>query len=284
MNKDLEETNQRLQVTQASLIVAEKNATMVNMAKAIGHEVNNPLSVVRLRVEKTIRALTKKHSELLDQPSNADISKDDFRKYLENLLTDQKKAITAANRIDGVVQTLTSILRESTGEMKPLSLVLLFQEAKEATRFSTYDENLQGCDMVLNISSSAMVLGDLRRLLQVFINLFKNAYEAMEEAHTPDRRIWVNGQIDPDDPNFVRIDVKDNGPGIPPEIMDKIWRQDFSTKKKKSDAIGAAGQGQGLFICKHMIESVHKGSITVESEVGKGTTFIIRLPSAGVEE
>ena len=102
--------------------------------------------------------------------------------------------------------------------------------------------------------------------------------------HQKDRQIEIKGEFDPGDPRMARIEFVDNGPGIPPEILPKIWMQGFSTKVKKDDSIGAAGQGQGLFVCKHMIESIHKGIITVQSTVGKGTTFIIKLPLAEGEE
>jgi signal transduction histidine kinase len=110
------------------------------------------------------------------------------------------------------------------------------------------------------------------------VNLIKNAYEAME--HRKDRRIVIRGDQDTEAPKMARITVADNGPGIPPEVLPKIWGQGFSTKSRKDASIGAAGQGQGLFVCKHMIESVHRGQISCESEVGKGTTFIIKLPMA----
>ena len=97
-------------------------------------------------------------------------------------------------------------------------------------------------------------------------------------AGQKDRQIEIQGDIDPENPKMTRIDFRDNGRGIPPEVLPKIWLQGFSTKERKDESIGATGQGQGLFVCKHMIESIHKGTITAESTVGKGTTFIIPLP------
>lgn len=282
-NKELEDANKRLQVTQASLIVAEKNATMVNMAKAIGHEVNNPLSIVQFKAQRSLLKTLKKNRQFLEELKVDAEEKNDLEGGLDLIEEDLKKIVTASGRIGGVIQTLTGILREPSGEMAPLSPLILVQEAKEATRFSTYDENLSGCDIIVKVEAHEMILGDTHRLLQVFINLFKNAYEAMEEAGVQNRKIIVDGRVDPDDRAMMRIDVTDNGPGIPPEIMDKIWRQDFSTKTKKDEGIGAVGQGQGLFVCKHMIESVHKGSLLVDSVVGEGTTFIIKLPRVEME-
>jgi signal transduction histidine kinase len=166
--------------------------------------------------------------------------------------------------------------------MHPLSLIVLCREAIEATRFSTYEENLRGCEIKESIASNIVIIGNLEQLIQVFVNLIKNAYEAMWEQK--ERKIEIRGDVDPENPKMARIDFEDNGPGIPPDVITKIWLQGFSTKERKDDSIGAAGQGQGLFVVKHMIESIHKGTITAESTVGEGTTFIMRLPLAEAQE
>ena len=75
------------------------------------------------------------------------------------------------------------------------------------------------------------------------------------------------------------FELSDNGPGIPQDILDHIFDQGFSTKPKpKSTEMEAAGHGQGLWVCKKVIEEIHKGKIWVESELGKGTTFKFWLP------
>ncbi len=283
MNRELGDMNSKLQVTQASLIVAEKNATMVGMAQAIGHEVNNPLTTVLMRTDIVYRDKIKKFKGILEEVKGK-MTEEEFAKVMKSITViedDIGRASRSAHRINAVVHTLTDILRDTKGEMGSLSLRVLFHEALEATRFSTYEENLAGCDMKLEVASNVMIRGNLEQLLQVFINLIKNAYEAMDK--TRDRRIQIQGDVDPEDPKMARIVVSDNGPGIPPDVLPRIWGQGFSTKQKKDDSIGAAGQGQGLFICKHMIESVHRGAIMCESEVGKGTRFIIKLPLAEME-
>ena len=180
-----------------------------------------------------------------------------------------------------VVKTLTDILKDTKGEKGPLSLLVLCREAREATRFLTYDENLSGCQIVENIAANVVIFGNLEQLLQVFINMIKNAYEAM--VGQQERKIEINGNIDPDNPEMARIEFSDNGPGIPEDVLPKIWGQGFSTKIIKEAHIGAAGQGQGLFICKHVIESIHNGKIYAESTLGKGTTFVIKVPLADLE-
>lgn len=281
---ETELANRKLQVTQASLIVAEKSATMVGMAKAIGHEVNNPLSIVMARMDrlngdylKHCRRLIERHQHLFPE--------DDFSRIMKLLSESDdasQRAVRAAHRINAVIHTLTNILIDSKGEMAPLSLAVLCREAIAATGLSTYEENLSGCDIRTDIAANVMIFGNLEQLLQVFVNLIKNAYEAMVGQR--DRRIEIKGDFDPDDSKMARIEFSDNGPGIPSEILPKIWQQGFTTKVRKDEGIGASGQGQGLFVVKHMVESVHKGLVTVTSTAGKGTTFVIKLPLAEAKE
>jgi signal transduction histidine kinase len=109
---------------------------------------------------------------------------------------------------------------------------------------------------------------DARQVEQVFNNLIKNSWEALSQ--TPSPKIIVTGLRDRD-PNFVLVTVQDNGPGIPKEIQEKIWVSFFTTKG------GSGGTGLGLSACVQIINQ-HGGSISLESEAGKGAKFSVRLP------
>jgi signal transduction histidine kinase/DNA-binding NarL/FixJ family response regulator len=109
---------------------------------------------------------------------------------------------------------------------------------------------------------------DARQVEQVFNNLIKNSWEAM--AQTPAPKIFVKGMRDAN-PNFVLVTVKDTGPGIPKEIQEKIWVSFFTTKG------GSGGTGLGLSSVMQIVNQ-HGGSISLESEVGKGAMFSVRLP------
>jgi signal transduction histidine kinase/DNA-binding NarL/FixJ family response regulator len=112
------------------------------------------------------------------------------------------------------------------------------------------------------------VFVDARQVEQVFNNLIKNAWEAMHE--TPAPKIHVRGMRD-SNPNFVLVTVKDNGPGIPKEIQEKIWVSFFTTKG------GRGGTGLGLSAVMQIVNQ-HGGSISLVSEVGQGAMFSVRLP------
>jgi len=111
---------------------------------------------------------------------------------------------------------------------------------------------------------------DARQMEQVFNNLIKNSWEAMSQTYEP--KIIVKGRRDID-PKFVLVTVKDNGPGIPKEIQEKIWVSFFTTKG------GSGGTGLGLSSVMQIVNQ-HGGSISLESEVGKGAMFSVRLPVA----
>ena len=111
---------------------------------------------------------------------------------------------------------------------------------------------------------------DARQVEQVFNNLIKNAWEALTMAKVSAPKIYIVGARD-HDPNFVSVMVKDNGPGIPAEIQEKIWVSFFTTKG------GKGGTGLGLSAVIQIVNQ-HGGKIWLESEAGKGAAFFVRLP------
>ena len=113
------------------------------------------------------------------------------------------------------------------------------------------------------------VRGDEARLGQVFLNLLVNAGQAL--AGRPDARVRVTTERSGDE---VRVMIADNGPGIAPADQRRIFDAFFTTKR------GESGSGLGLAISREIV-SQHGGELTVESEVGKGSRFIVKLPAAG---
>ncbi len=282
--RDTEEANKKLQETQAALISAEKKATMVGMAQAIGHEVYNPLVPISGKAQHIYMIHVKKYYDILSKYRQG-MKEEDARMMEKTIKETDAYAHAIVNNVDrvhGVVRSLTGTLKESSGEMGPLSLAVLFERVLQVSRFTTGEENLAGCEVKMDIADNLMVRGNPNQLDEVFLNLVKNAYEAM--GHKEGRRIDIRIRIDAENHDMARIDFSDNGPGIPPEILPKIWQQGFSTKQLKDDSIGASGQGHGLFVCKHIIEGFHGGTITVTSTLGKGTTFIIKLPVAEAKD
>ena len=115
-----------------------------------------------------------------------------------------------------------------------------------------------------------LVRADPAQLGRVFVNLIKNALEAMEEVDDKTLLVWARRA---DEPGFVVVDVIDNGVGIPQDKLDQIWMAFYTTKGE------CGGTGLGLPACAQIIGQLD-GKITVESEVGLGTTFSVYLPAA----
>jgi len=118
------------------------------------------------------------------------------------------------------------------------------------------------------------VRADPSQLERVFINLIKNSMEAM--VGVEDKRLFIWGR-EADEPGFIMVDVTDNGHGIPPEIADKIWVAFYTTKGDRG------GTGLGLAACAQIVGQLG-GRISMESEVGVGTTFSVLLPVAAKED
>jgi signal transduction histidine kinase len=252
--RETEVANKQLQDTQAQLIHEQKMATLGRLAASVGHEVNNPLTILSMNVSRAILKYRKnpdlKVGEILEL----------FQKMEQNI-----------GRIKAVVNTLTGLLKKSEkGKFEPLSLKLILEETLPLVQFQTYLDNLSGTEVDFDIPGSIpLVRGDLERLQEVFLNLFINAYHAM--AGRRNRRIRVTAEIDPENNKNLAIHFTDNGSGMAEEVMRKIFNYGFTTKPP------GKGSGMGLYMCKYIIE-LHGGDIKVSSKIGEGTTFTITLP------
>lgn len=249
-----EKANKELLNTQAQLIHEQKMATLGRLAASVGHEVNNPLTILSMNVSRAILKYRKdpdlKVAEVLDL----------FQKMEQNI-----------GRIKAVVNTLTGLLKKSEkGKFEPLSLKLILEETLPLVQFQTYLDNLTGTEVEFDIPSNVpLIRGDLERLQEVFLNLFINAYQAM--AGRRNRKIVVSARLEEEESKMVTIHFTDNGSGMTEEVQKKIFTYGFTTKAP------GRGSGMGLYMCKYIIE-LHGGDIRVKSRLGAGTTFTLTLP------
>lgn len=255
--QEAEGANKQLQDTQAQLIHEQKMATLGRLAASVGHEVNNPLTILSMNVSRVILKYRKnqdmKVMEILDV----------FDKMEKNI-----------ERIKAVVNTLTGLLKKSEkGKFEPLSLKLILEETLPLVQFQTYLDNLSGTEVDFNVPGNVpLIRGDLERLQEVFLNLFINAYHAM--AGKRHRKIVVLAEISPLNSAMVAVHFRDNGSGMTEDVMKKVFNYGYTTKAP------GKGSGLGLYMCKYIIE-LHGGTITVASKVGEGTTFTLTLPIYG---
>lgn len=277
MNEDLQRAYAELQQSQAQVFHQEKMASIGQLAAGVAHEINNPLGFISSnlttltkyvdRMSDFIGAGDQALAGISDSNSSAVTSLRETRKKLkiDYIMKDARQLI--AENLDGVarvrriVQDLKSFSRVDQAEQALTNL----NEALETTINIAWNE-------IKYIASLNREFGDIPEILcfpqqlnQVFLNLLVNAAHAMEDRQgNITVRTWSRQ-------DHVFVSVADNGCGMPEEVRQRIFEPFFTTKET------GKGTGLGLSISYDIIRK-HEGEITVESEVGKGTTFTVQLP------
>jgi len=272
------DTSERREM-EAQLAQADRLSSMGMLAAGVAHEINNPLSYLLYNLEsvgedlpKLLDALRQFQRRLNDKfgaETIEEVSADNAALLNPALLEDMKDrlkdAVGGACRIRDVSRGLGTFSRVEKDQTVPVNLMhvievainMAFNEIKYRARLvKDYGRNLP------------TVLASEGRLGQVFLNLVINATHAIDEGDLENNEIRVKTWSEGDS---VFAQVRDTGSGIPPENLGKLFDAFFTTKK-----IGV-GSGLGLAISKDIVES-YGGTIEVESEVGEGTCFTVRLP------
>ena len=229
----------------------QRLVTTGTLAAGVGHEINNPLAYMLTNV-----ALALEELEELAEGSPS--------RRLSEIVTMLESAREGGERVKRIVRGLKSLARENT-ELSPVDLGMIVRAAMPMTSH----ELRTRATVELDLPTGALVTGDDSRLSQVVINLVINAAQAFATADPTRNRIIVRARVEGD----VVLEVIDNGPGIAPDVLPRIFDPFFTTKD-----IGV-GTGLGLSI-SHGIIAALGGQLTCETEVGRGTTFRIRLPTA----
>lgn len=245
---------------QKSLWLSQKLASIGKLSAEIAHEINNPLTSVL-----TFNRLIEK---ILEQQPFPIHRVEELREYAQFVNMEAKRcADIARNLLNFSRNHEISIKEHNIHEILEKALDILRHRA-EMNRIEVLTAY---ADDVPNLSC------DFNRIQQAFLNLLWNAIEAMPEGGT----LTVSTAFEPrqqcehtckSGKNMVRITISDTGVGIPSENIERIFEPFFSTKSEKS------GVGLGLSVSYGIIRK-HQGHVLVQSEVGKGTTFTVRLPT-----
>jgi len=229
-----------LRNTLAELADRERLAAVGEFAASLAHEVRNPLTAIRIdlqRVEERLPA---------DSP----------------LREPQARALREIGRLDQTVSETLDVARTGQwcGTVVDLAIPLRAAADAAAPAFG-------GCKAVLDLSALddrvPAVRGDVAALEQLFLNLMLNAAGALG----PGGRAWV--ELD-QEPGHIVVAIRDTGTGIEPEMLERVFQPLYTTR---SD-----GTGLGLTIARRIVDQ-HRGEIEIESEVGEGTTVRVRLPA-----
>ncbi|PYK58898.1 MAG: PAS domain-containing sensor histidine kinase [Verrucomicrobia bacterium] len=215
----------------------------------VSHELRTPLSMIKGYVETLING-----------------AKDDPNVATRFLKTIEKHA----DRLTYLIDDLLTISRLESGQ-----IVLNLQKVELRSVAEDVMEDLQSragykkVNLENQVPDDVVVRADADRVQQVIFNLVDNAIK----YGRPEGRVWINARLA--DGQFAEVSVRDNGPGIPPDSIDRVFERFYRADKARSREQG--GTGLGLSIVKHIVQS-HGGEVRVESELGQGTTFFFTLP------
>ncbi|MCB9261059.1 MAG: GHKL domain-containing protein [Flavobacteriales bacterium] len=278
INEDLKLTLDNLKSTQGQLVEAEKMASLGHLTAGIAHEINNPINFVSSNV-KPIRQDLADVLSILDKYNKLASEKGDSE--LMAIIEEQKKmdidySINEMNELlDGIEEGAKRTAEIVTG-LKNFSRTDEdeFQQADVnnglKSTVAILKSELNGISVHLELGSIPHIDCFLGKLNQVFMNLIDNAIDAIREKHSKSMEGILTIRSEQKD-DWVVIKISDNGSGMPEEVKNSIFDPFFTTKE-----VGK-GTGLGLSISYGIIEK-HHGHIFVESEKGKGTTFVIELP------
>lgn len=249
--------SQDLQKAYATIAQEDRMSAMGQLAASFAHEINNPVAIIISGIELSLMSL---RDDLLKAQSLEE--KEKIIKDVEDKL---EKIKGEAFRISHIIGRIMGYVRASDKDFTPLSLKELIETTLGLVQ---YPIRLRKIEVVKEIPEDLPqirgVAGDLQ---EVFLNLFNNALEAMEGM--PSGTINILARTVGNSPQMAEIKVADTGCGIPAENLRKVFNFLFTTKLQ--------GTGVGLSVSYDKIRK-HEGTMDVESEVGKGTTFTIRLP------
>lgn len=239
-NRMLEEVRRSAE----KLARTERESAWREMAKQVAHEIKNPLTPMKLRVQHLQRSLN---------PTDAEV-----QKKLDSFSESMIEQIESLSKIAGEFSDFAKMPKANLEQLQLAELL------RKCTNLYTDDANVAIEYSEKTNADQTIITGDREQLLRVFNNLLTNAIQAIPEERSGKILVEISATNE-----WVTVDVIDNGTGISEEMCDRIFVPNFTTK--------STGTGLGLAIVRNILEQVG-GSITFKTAIGVGTTFTVRLP------
>jgi signal transduction histidine kinase len=258
----------RLEQKQASLMRADRLATLGRLTSGLAHEMGSPIGAV-LSSLRVLDQLGREYAASIDAPM---VSPDDHREIAAEMIATAGKATEWAERASAFLKRITTQSREPTSDARRrfrLAGVVAEISALMAHRLRASGSPLE----VEEEGEPATVVGDPTALGQVLTNLIGNALDAYEDAGQKGGRIRIGVRREGYD---VVITVEDWAGGMPPDVLARIFDELYTTKD-----VGR-GTGLGLWISRNVIEKSFAGTLRAESEAGVGSRFYVTIPAPGV--
>ncbi len=270
---ELKKTISELENTQSQLIQSEKMASLGELTAGIAHEIQNPMNFINNFSEVTMELVGEMCEELDkgDIPEAKEISSD----IVQNL----EKITHHGKRASSIVRGMLEHSRNNSGQKEFIDINVLADEylrlAYHGLRAKDKSFNADfKTDLDETLPKVEIIPQDLGR---VVLNIINNAFFAVTSIPEDERTEGYQPLVTVSTKNMgdqVLISIKDNGPGIPPELKDKIFQPFFTTKPT------GKGTGLGLSLAYDIVTTGHGGAIELNTEPGEGTEFVIYLPMA----
>jgi signal transduction histidine kinase len=260
---------------QDELRIAHKLEAVGQLAAGIAHEINTPIQYVADSVNfigeafadlRAILDLYRRSARDGTQPPSA--HDDPELTYLEeHVPAAVERALTGLDRMANLVRAMKEFGQPARGDKRPGDV----NRAIDTTLTVASSAYREVAEIALELGDLPEVPCHISELSQVFLQLIVNAAHAIGDVHRPPAkgviriRSWS-------DPSAIHVSVSDNGTGIPEAIRDRIFDPFFTTKP-----VGR-GTGQGLSIARSIVVDRHAGSLTFDTAIGAGTTFVVRIP------
>jgi len=243
--------------TQARLILSDRLASLGTLAAGVAHQVNNPLTYVLSNIGFVSEELTRLRATA---PSGLPLA------LIDVILSALDDAQQGADRVRAIVGDLRTFASSEEEKHGPVNV----RRTLEVSLHMAENEIRHRAKLIVELDDTPDVDANSGRLHQVFLNLLLNAAYAIPEASVVSDhlvRVSLRGEGD-----RVVVSISDTGAGMPPDVKSRIFDPFFTTKP-----VGI-GTGLGLFVCHNIVAGMG-GEIRVESEVGRGTTFHVALPT-----